>query len=133
MAALTALAVGLGLVSGVGSLINTAYSHWQYGDQKEYNTEMSNTVYQRTVEDMKKAGLNPAMMYGGGGATAESSLGVNANGGTPLNFNYAAQGIQAAAGIMSSAAQVMSVNKNPNSKTYQSAANIIASVEKYLK
>ena len=133
MAVLSALAIGAGIMGAGSSILNTAFSHWQYKDQKKYNTEMSNTAYQRSVADMEAAGLNPALMYGGGGATAESTLGINANGGTPLNLNYQAQSIQAASSIMSSAAQVMNANKNPSSKSYQSAEQIISSIAKFIK
>lgn len=34
-----------------------------------YNTSMSNTQYQRTVADMKAAGINPAALYSGKAGT----------------------------------------------------------------
>lgn len=46
-----------------------------YGMSKEtaYSEAMQNTAYRRAVEDMKKAGLNPAVIYGAGnGYTAGS-------------------------------------------------------------
>lgn len=38
--------------------------------QREYEAYMSNTAYRRAVNDMKEAGLNPAIMYGNGNAAS---------------------------------------------------------------
>lgn len=40
--------------------------------QRQYETEMSNTAYQRAYEDMRKAGLNPNLAGGSGGASTPS-------------------------------------------------------------
>jgi hypothetical protein len=38
--------------------------------QRDYQTQMSNTAYQRASSDMKSAGLNPMMMFGSGGPSS---------------------------------------------------------------
>lgn len=51
----------------------TAYAMEQASlkSQRDWSEKMSNTAYQRAVEDMKKAGLNPYAMYSGvGGASS---------------------------------------------------------------
>lgn len=49
---------------------------------RDFQAQMSNTAYQRASQDMEKAGLNPAMMFGSGSA-ASSPGGSMASFGTP--------------------------------------------------
>lgn len=41
--------------------------------QRDYEERLSNTAYQRAVDDMKKAGINPYAMYGHGTAASTPS------------------------------------------------------------
>lgn len=50
--------------------------------QRGYETQMSNTAYQRASADMKAAGLNPMMMFGSGSSASTPSVGA-ASVGTP--------------------------------------------------
>ena len=49
---------------------SAAYNAEQAKIQREWQERMANTVYQRTVEDMKKAGINPVLAAGMGLGTA---------------------------------------------------------------
>lgn len=49
---------------------------------RAYQTQMSNTAFQRASQDMKSAGLNPMIMAGGGGGASTPS-GATASTGTP--------------------------------------------------
>lgn len=54
--------------------------------QREWQEKMANTVYQRTVEDMRKAGINPVLAAGMGLGTASVSGGSAASIGSPESY-----------------------------------------------
>lgn len=59
-----------------------AFTEYLQRQAQDYNTEMSNTYYQRLVEDLRKAGLNPALGVqglNGQSATSGSSSGQAAS------------------------------------------------------
>lgn len=87
------------MVGTVGDFVNAVsgnkaaqdFSSEEAEKQRLWEENMSNSAYKRAVEDMKKAGINPAAMYGGsaqmastpGGASASSS-GTGFNIGTTI-------------------------------------------------
>lgn len=86
-------------IGAIGALGSLASGYMTYKGQREANEanilmareqmrfqeRMSNTSFQRQMQDMRKAGINPIMAFGGGGASTPSgamATSVNALSGT---------------------------------------------------
>lgn len=48
--------------------------------ERDWQTQMSNTAYQRAVSDMKAAGINPASLSGVNASAASSGMGASSGG-----------------------------------------------------
>lgn len=64
-------------ISGTSS--NNNFNASEAQKQRDFEKMMSDTSYQRAVEDMEKAGLNPAMLYQSGGNGAGTPSGASAD------------------------------------------------------
>lgn len=75
----------------LGAIQQGIYNHIEQNAAMNYNSaealanrnwqeHMSNTAYQRAVEDMRKAGLNPILAYANGGASTPGGSGATITG-----------------------------------------------------
>lgn len=63
-----------------------AYNAEEAQKVRDWQERMANTVYQRTVKDMIKAGINPVLAAGNGLGTASVSSGAQATMGNPMSY-----------------------------------------------
>lgn len=95
-------------LSVAGQMATNAANAKQAQLNRDFQERMSNTAYQRGVKDLKAAGLNPALAYGQGGASAPT--------GSTATMDNPARGLG------SSAAQVMALRNSTSLTKAQIAA-----------
>lgn len=97
----------------------TAYNSAEAQKQRDFEERLSNTAYSRAVADMKRAGLNPALMYAKGGMSANTPSGNSASSsGRATNQTPSATGQLAGliAGVAFASAKTVALAKTGMSK-----------------
>ena len=82
---------------------NTAAMNYNSAEalaNREFQERMSNTAYQRTVEDMKKAGINPILAFANGGASTPGGSTATISGASMGLASSSALGISRSGGFV---------------------------------
>lgn len=96
---------------------NSAFNAAQAQKQMDFQERMSGSAYQRAVQDMKSAGLNPMLAYSQGGASSPSGAAGSAVQPAPMQ-NTALAGMSAAAQVAST------MNTQANTRVQESQAKV---------
>lgn len=96
-------ALATGATSALSSLLNAGanrnaqrYNSQQAKINREFQADMSNTAYQRSMKDMERAGLNPILLFGGGGASTPAGSGAST---APTQHDYSELGRSVNSGL----------------------------------
>ena len=108
----TMAAITQGVYNQISNNAAMAYNSAEAAKNRAWQEQMSNTAYQRAVEDMRKAGINPILAYQQGGASTP--------GGAQGTISGASMGLASSSAANASA---LGVSQNHNNTWSKSESN----------
>lgn len=108
----TMAAITQGVYNQISNNAAMSYNSAEAAKNRAWQEQMSNTAYQRAVEDMRKAGINPILAYQQGGASTP--------GGSQGTISGASMGLASSSAATASA---LGVSQNHNNAWSKSESN----------
>lgn len=105
-----------------GGLMQNASNEKVSAKQMAFQERMSSTQYQRGMEDMKKAGLNPILAYQQGGASSPAGAGIPSTNVGSAAVEGASRGVSSAKEAAMMSAQVDNLKQDTALKAASSKA-----------
>ena len=93
-------AIMQGVYNHIENSIAMNFNSTEAMKNREWQEQMSNTAYQRAVEDMKKAGLNPILAFQNGGASTPGGSAGTISGASMGAPSSSALGVSRASGFV---------------------------------
>lgn len=108
----TLQAIMQGVYNHIENNVAMNYNSAEALANREWQEHMSNTAYQRAVEDMKKAGLNPILAFANGGASTPGGSAGTISGASMGLASSSALGISRSSGFVPNAYSSTSWSKS---------------------
>jgi hypothetical protein len=108
----TLQAIMQGVYNHIENSVAMNYNSAEALANREWQEHMSSTAYQRAVEDMKKAGLNPILAFANGGASTPGGSGATISGASMGLASSSALGVSRSGGFVPNAYESSSWSKS---------------------
>ena len=108
----TLQAIMQGVYNHIENSVAMNYNSAEALANREWQEHMSNTAYQRAVEDMKKAGLNPILAFSNGGASTPGGSAGTISGASMGLASSSALGVSRSGGFVPNAYESDSWSKS---------------------